>query len=107
MKQMGGMLKQISQLQSRVNAAQKEIGAMQFEGTAANRLVKVQVTGTGELKRVDFDESLKGEDLDTLGDLVVVAVNDAQAQKEAATKAKLAGLTSGVLPMGLKIPGLG
>ncbi|MNR71566.1 Nucleoid-associated protein [compost metagenome] len=107
MKQMGGMLKQITQLQTRVNAAQKEIAAMEFEGGAANDLVKVRVAGTGEVKRVTFDESLKNEDLETLGDLVTVAINDAHAKKEAETKRKLGGITTGLLPMGLKLPGLG
>jgi DNA-binding YbaB/EbfC family protein len=107
MKHMGGMLKSITQLQARINAAQKEISAMQFEGVAANGLVKVTLAGTGEVKRVTFDASLQGEDLETLGDLAAVALNDAHNNKEAETKKKLGSLTNGVLPMGLKLPGLG
>jgi DNA-binding YbaB/EbfC family protein len=104
---MGGMLKNIAELQKRVNSAQKEISAMTFDGAAANGLVKVQTDGNGQVKRVSFDESLKGEDLETLGDLVVVALNDANTKKDAVAKKKLAGIAGGLMPFGMSVPGLG
>jgi DNA-binding YbaB/EbfC family protein len=107
MKQMPGLLSKLSQMQKRMEAAQAEIAAMTFEGTAANNLVTVSITGAGELKRVNIDESLKSEDLETLGDLVVVAVGNANAKKEEASKAKLGGLAAGLMPFGMKVPGLG
>src|SRR5690606_19734996 len=105
MKQNGGVLNKIAQLQKRMTAVQAEIGAQVFEGTAANNLVKVKVTGHGELKRIDFDPALAGEDLETLGDLVVAAVSHAHTQKEAFSKKKLATITAGAMPFGMKVPG--
>jgi DNA-binding YbaB/EbfC family protein len=104
---MGKMLKGITELQKRVDAAQKEIGEAQFEGSAANNLVKVTITGKGEFKRVVIDPSLLTEDAETIADLVMVAGNKANEATEALAKTKLSGIAGGMLPLGLKIPGLG
>lgn len=104
---LGKMLKGINELQKRVETAQNEIAAAQFDGAAANGLVKVIISGKGELKRVTIDPSLMSEDADTVADLIVVATNKAHEAKEVLAKQKLSGLASGLLPMGLKIPGLG
>jgi DNA-binding YbaB/EbfC family protein len=107
MKQKPGLIKQLSSMQKKMEAAQAEIAGMTFEGVVANGLVKVKVTGEGSVKSINFDESLVGEDLETLGDLAVAAINHAQSQKEAASKQKLMGLAGNLLPLGMKIPGIG
>lgn len=104
---MGKMLKGITELQKRVEAVQNEIAQAQFDGAAANGLVKVTINGKGELKSVVIDPSVLTEDAETVGDLVVVATNKAHEAKEAMAKQKLSGLGAGLLPLGLKIPGLG
>lgn len=105
-KRNGGMIGKIAGLQQRMMAIQKELAEMSFEGFAANNLVKAVVSGHGELERVTFDPSLAEEDLDTLADLVVIATNQAVALKEATSKQRLSGVTAGIMPLGLKIPGL-
>jgi DNA-binding YbaB/EbfC family protein len=103
----GGMMKGLVQMQQRVNAIQTEIAAAEFEGSAAGGLVKVRINGKGELLRVDFDPSVFSEDRETVGDLVVVASRVAHEAKEAMVKQKTASIASGLLPLGMKIPGLG
>jgi DNA-binding YbaB/EbfC family protein len=104
---LGKMLKSMQQLQVRMDTIQKELGEAVFDGEAANGLVKVSVTGKGEIKLVLIDPSVMSEDADTIGDLVVVAARKAHQAKEAVAKEKLASVSSGLLPLGMKIPGLG
>lgn len=106
-KNLGGMLKGITELQKRMDAVQKEIAETNFEGSAAQGLVKVTMTGKGEVTRVTVDPTVLTEDAETVGDLVTVAAAKAYEAKEAMAKQKLSGIASGLLPMGLKIPGLG
>jgi nucleoid-associated protein EbfC len=106
-KNMGSVIKGITELQKRVEKAQAEIAEAEFSGEAAGGLVKVRMTGKGELVRVDVDPSVLSEGAETVGDLVVVASRKAYENKEALAKQKLSGLTSGLLPLGFKIPGLG
>jgi DNA-binding YbaB/EbfC family protein len=103
----GKMLKGMQELQRRMDTIQTELGDAVFEGEAANGLVKVSVTGKGEIKRVVIDPSVMTEDSDTVADLVVVAAKKAHDAKEVVAKQKLASVSSGLLPLGLKIPGLG
>lgn len=106
-KNLGGMLKGITELQRKMEAVQKEIAEASFDGEAAQGLVKVTMTGKGEITRVVIDPSVMTEDAETLSDLVVVASRKAYDAKEAMAKAKLSGIASGLMPLGLKIPGLG
>ncbi len=106
-KNLGGMLKGITELQKRMDAVQKEIAEATFEGAAAQGMVKVTMTGKGEIKSVSIDPSVMTEDAETVADLVTVAARKAYDSKEALAKQKLSGIASGLLPMGLKIPGLG
>lgn len=103
------MLKGISELQKRMAAVQTELEAASFTGESAEGIVKVTITGKGELTRVVIDPMAMTEDPETLADLVVVASRKAHAAKEVVAKEKLATLTVGALPFGLKIPmsGLG
>lgn len=106
-KNLGGMLKGINELQKRMDTVQKEIAEQVFEGNSAQGMVKVKMTGKGEIKSVAIDPSLMTEDSETLGDLVTVAAKNAYDAKEAVAKEKLSGIAKGLLPMGLKLPGLG
>jgi DNA-binding YbaB/EbfC family protein len=107
MKNPGNLLKGISALQTKMNTIQKELSESIFEGGAANDLVKVTMTGNGELKSTFIDASLLGtEDAETISDLVTVAAGNAYKKKEEKSKALLGGMANGLLPFGMKIPGM-
>lgn len=103
----GGMVKGIMQLQQRVDAIQKEIAVAEFEGSAAGGLVTVRINGKGELLRVALAPAVLTEEAELIGELVVVASRIAHEAKEVMVKQKTATIASGLLPMGLKLPGLG
>ena len=103
---MGKMLKGIAELQKRVNEMQKELSAMVFEGNAGGNLVSVAVTGAGEVQSLKINPALMTEDAETIEDLVVAALNNANANKEKTSKEKLSGIAGGLLPLGIKLPGM-
>jgi nucleoid-associated protein EbfC len=103
--QLAGLMKQAQAMQDNMKKAQEEIAAMEVEGAAGGGLVKVVMTGRHDVKRVHIDSTLVTEDKDVLEDLVAAAVNDAVRKVEAASQAKMAGMTAGLpLPPGFKLP---
>jgi DNA-binding YbaB/EbfC family protein len=67
--------------------------------------VKVTMNGRHEVRRVQIDPSLVGDDREMLEDLVAAACNDAAHRVEQMMQERMSGLTAGMaLPPGLKLP---
>jgi DNA-binding YbaB/EbfC family protein len=63
------------------------------------------MTGRHDVRRVEIDPTLMGEDKEMLEDLVAAAINDAVRKVEKTSQEKLAALAGGLtLPEGMKIP---
>lgn len=105
--QMGKMLSSITEMQKKMDLIQKELAEAVYEGEAGGGLAKVKITGKGDLVGLELSPALLTEDADTVSDIIRVAHKKAFEAKEAAAKQKLGTLTAGMLPFGLKIPGLG
>lgn len=103
----GKLLKTIMDMQSKMDAVQKELAETNYDGSSANGLVTVKVSGKGEVSGLVIDPEVLSEDAETVADLVTIAINNASSKKEALAKEKLAKLSSGLMPLGLKLPGLG
>ncbi|KJF87016.1 MULTISPECIES: YbaB/EbfC family nucleoid-associated protein [Photobacterium] len=102
---MGNMMKQAQQMQERMQKMQEEIANMEVTGESGAGLVKVTITGSHSVRRVDIDESLMEDDKDMLEDLIAAAFNDAARRIEEAQKEKMAAVTGGMnLPAGFKMP---
>ena len=72
------LMKQAQKMQQQLAAAQEELADAEVTGTAGGGLVTATVTGTGELRRVTIDPTaVDPDDVETLQDLVVAAVRDA------------------------------
>jgi DNA-binding YbaB/EbfC family protein len=96
------LMKQAQKMQQQVAAAQEQLAATEVQGSAAGGLVTATVSGTGDMLGISLKpEAVDPEDVETLADLVVAAVRDAQANAT-----KLAETTMGPLTAGLP-PGLG
>ena len=100
-----GMMKQVKEMQTRMQQAQEELAAFEVEGRAGAGLVKVVMNGKGDVRRVNIDPSLmKPEEAEILEDLIVAASADARAKVEAHMQAKMAEVTGGLaLPPGMKL----
>jgi nucleoid-associated protein EbfC len=105
MQNAGKLVKSIAAMQLKMAQVQKELAAAEFTGKAANGLVELVVNGQGEALRATMSPAVRDEDADTIAALFVVAFNDANRQKEAMSKSKLAGVGAGLIPTGFKLPG--
>lgn len=100
--QMKNMMKQMEKLQKEMAEQQKEIENSTFETSAGGGVVKVTINGKKEIVDLEIDpEVIDPEDVDTLKDLLMAAVN--AAIKEAEGKMEKA---MGSFTQGLNIPGL-
>lgn len=105
MKDIGGLMKQAQAMQQKLAEAQAEIAGLVLLGTSGDGMVKVTLRGTGEIARVEIDESLMipGE-ADMVGDLVIAAHADAKRGLDA-RQAELMQKAAGPLA-GLNLPGM-
>jgi hypothetical protein len=103
--QLAGLMKQAQQMQDNMRKTQEQLAQLEVEGQSSAGAVKIVMTGKYAVKRVNIDPSLKGEELEMLEDLLVVAINDAVRRVEAISQEKMAGVTAGLpLPPGMKLP---
>jgi len=101
----GQLMKQAQMMQENMKRMQEGLATMEVEGQSGAGMVKVQLTGKYEVKRVTIDPSLLGDDREMLEDLVAAAFNDAARRVEATIAEKMSGMTAGLgLPPGFKLP---
>ncbi|MEL6215813.1 MAG: YbaB/EbfC family nucleoid-associated protein, partial [Pseudomonadota bacterium] len=68
-------------------------------------LVSVTMTCKHEVRRIQIDDSLLGDDREMLEDLIAAGFNDALRKAEATSAEKMAEVTGGLnLPAGMKLP---
>jgi DNA-binding YbaB/EbfC family protein len=105
MKDIMGMMKQVGQMQARMQQMQEELSAAEVEGQSGAGLVRVTLNGKGEMRKISIDESLmKPGEAEILEDLVLAANQDARAKVETMMQSKMAEITGGLpLPPGLKL----
>ena len=105
MKDLMGVMKQLGEMQSRMQRMQEELAGMEIDGQAGGGLVKVTLSGKGDLKKLRIDPSLmKPGEGEILEDLVVAAAQEAKGKLETQLQAKMQDMTGGLpLPPGLKL----
>ena len=98
----------LRQMQARMQKIQDDLAAETVEATAGGGAVTVTVTGIGmgpaqaKVQSIRISpEAVDPEDVETLEDLVVAAVNEALTKAQETAAGKLSALTGG-----MKIPGL-
>ena len=100
-----GLMKQATQLQSKMQEMQAELDQVTVEGTAGGGMVTVTMSAKGDLKGVRLDDSLvKPGEKEIIEDLIVTAHADARRKAETLLAEKMKGLTGGLpLPPGMKL----
>jgi DNA-binding YbaB/EbfC family protein len=95
------MLKQAQQMQTRMQEMQAKLEAIEVEGASGAGMVKVRLSGKGDLRRLSIDPSLMtADDREVLEDLIVAAHADAKQKVEAMMAEEMQKATAG-----LNIPG--
>jgi len=102
MKNIGDMVKQVQQLQTKMASLQEELGHLTVEATAGGGMVSVVVNGRQELVSLAIEpEVVSPNDLEMLQDLIQAAVNEGLNRSREMVQAEMKKLTGG-----LSIPGL-
>lgn len=103
---MAKLMKHAQEMQSRMADAQNRLDEVEVVGEAGAGLVKVTATAKGAVKGLTIDPSLfVPEEREVVEDLIVAAVQDAQARAMVAAQSEMAKITEGLdLPPGMKLP---
>jgi DNA-binding YbaB/EbfC family protein len=96
------MLAQVRKMQAEMTKAQEELATTVVTGSAAGGMVTVEMTCDLRVKAVRVNKSaLDPDDVETLEDLLMVAVNDALAKAQETSGKRMSSVTGG-----LRIPGV-
>ena len=101
----GQLMKQAQQMQANMKKAQQEMASMTVVGESGAGMVRITMTCQHQVRAVEIDDSLLGDDKEMLEDLVTAAFNDAIRKVEKTVQEKFSGMTAGMgLPPGMKLP---
>lgn len=106
MKNIGQIMKQAQQMQTKMAELQEQLAALEVSGSAGGGMVQVTMSGKGELRGVKIDPSLANpDDVEVLEDLIMAAANDAKSKVEVRVQEEMQKLTGGLqLPPGMQLP---
>ncbi len=103
--QLGQLMKQAQQMQEQMQEAQAALADLEVRGEAGGGMVKLKMTCRHEVRGIDIDEALLGEDRDMMEDVLIAAFNDALKKVDSTVQDKYSGMTAGLnFPGGLKLP---
>ena len=96
------LMKQAQKMQEQMLAAQQQLADAEVTGSAGGGLVTATVSGTGDIKSVTIDpKAVDPEDVETLEDLIVVAIREATDAAKAMAEETMGPLTAGLGGFGL------
>ena len=91
------LMKQAQRMQRQMEESQKELETKEFTATAGGGAVEVKVNGSKELLSVKLDpEIVDPEDVETLQDAIVAALNEAMKKADDASNALMGNITGGL-----------
>ena len=101
-----GMMKKAQAMQAKLADAQDELSRLEVEGQSGGGMVRITLTGKGEMKSIQLDPSLlTPTDREMAEDLILAAFADAKGKADRAAAEKMQELTAGLpLPPGMKLP---
>ena len=99
---MNSMIKQAQKMQENMEALQAELDAREYTVQAGGGMVTVVITGTKQIKTIEIKPDIVDpEDIETLQDIIVAAVNEAIKKVEDTNAAETQKITGNV-----SLPGL-
>lgn len=102
---MGNIMKQAQQMQEKMAKMQEDLAKMEVVGESGAGMVKVTMLGNHNVRKIDIDDTLVGEDKEMLEDLVAAAINNAVSRVEQNNRDQMSQMTGGMeMPPGFKMP---
>ncbi len=91
---MNAMLQQAQKMQEDMAALQEELDNREYEVSAGGGAVSVKISGKKQILALDIDpEIVDPDDIETLSDILVAAVNEAIKRVEDTNSAEMSKLT--------------
>lgn len=101
----GELMKQAQQMQANMKKAREEMASLVVTGESGGGMVRITMSCQHQVRALEIEDTLIGDDKDMLEDLIVAAFNDAVKKVEQAVKEKFAGTAAGMgLPPGISLP---
>ena len=99
---MNAMIRQAQKIQEEMETLQAELDAKEYEVNAGGGMVTVKINGKKEILNIDIKpEIVDPEDIETLSDPLVAAVNEALRRVEQTNSEAMGKLTGG-----MNLPGM-
>lgn len=94
---MNNIMKQYQRMQRKLEETQEELAKKEYTGQAGGGAVKATVTGAKVLTKLELDEdAVDPEDVETLEDMIVAAVNQALESADEDSQSQMGKLTGGL-----------
>ena len=94
---MNAMIRQAQKMQEDMAALQEELDAREYEVSAGGGVVGVKINGKKEILSIDIQpEIVDPDDIETLSDILVAAVNEAIKRVEDTNSEEMSKLTGNV-----------
>lgn len=94
---MSNLMKQAQRMQRQMEEGQKELEAKEFVAKTGGGAVEVAVNGKKEVLRIVLSEEIVDpDDIETLQDAVMAAVNEAMRQADSASADLMGKMTGGL-----------
>ena len=98
---MNNLMKQAQKMQKQMEETQAALEEKEYEATAGGGVITVKINGKKEITEVKIDpEAVDPDDVETLEDLVVAAVNSAIQMQAEDEKSSMSKITGGMGSMG-------
>jgi len=102
---LGNMMKQVQQMQAKMEEMQAQLEGQEVEGTSGGGMIKVIANGKQEIVSIEIDpEVVDKDDVEMLQDLIVAAVNQAREKAQELQQQQMSELTGGLNLPGLNLP---
>ena len=99
---MGAMIKQAQKMQEDMANLQEELDSREYDVSVGGGVINVKITGKKEILSIDMKpEVVDPDDIETLSDLLVAAVNEAIKKVEDTNASEMQKITGE-----LNVPGL-
>ena len=94
---MNEMLRQAQKMQEDMQAKQAELEEREYDVSAGGGVVKVKINGRREILNIDIaEEIVDPDDIETLSDILVAAVNEAIKRVDDTNNAEMSKVTGSV-----------
>ena len=94
---MNNIMKQYQRMQRKLEEIQEELAKKEYTGQAGGGAVKATVTGAKVLTKLELDkDAVDPEDVETLEEMIVAAVNQALESADEDSQSQMGKLTGGL-----------